>query len=522
MWLGLTADFSRRSITKTVPVRAVWMVLGGIISVAVATLAHDRLFHRGESALPQATEATASAKADAKPGGVDPTTTVVLAEGKFESADIKLGSAQTSEVAKEVGVAGLIEADPNRRIEVRPKAPGVVRTVPVQPGTKVKAGEVLVILDSAEIASARLLVRERQRALTTARAEGAWKSQVARNTEAIIARLRQGASARNVANEFADKVTGTIRGTLIAAWAELEMASHEFDKQSDLNKKKIVGEHPVFLAEHTQEAAQAKFDGAMEQIRFDVAQQDRIARQNVRDAEEMVLDAAERLRILGIAEDVNDLIAHPEAASNLPTDSADIAGYPIVAPIDGTVVSTSATRSRRVDVADPLFVVTDLSRVYAVANIPESDFAALPGLSGGMVRLTTQGYPDRKFDARMLYTGAEVNPETRTIRLVAEVANPDDLLKPSMAARITLDAKVVEKATVIPSGAVVDFDGVPAVFRPDAKHPRTFTKHTVKLGRSTPEGQIVTEGVKPGDKVVVAGTFLLKSELILQNETEEE
>ncbi len=61
-----------------------------------------------------------------------------------------------------------------------------------------------------------------------------------------------------------------------------------------------------------------------------------------------------------------------------------------------------------------------------------------------------------------------------------------------------------------------------AVFKPDPAQPRTFTRQDVKLGRSTPEGQIITEGLKPGDRIVVAGTFLLKSELILQNDTEEE
>jgi len=518
---GLRQDSSNRPlIAKWLPRQAWGIGLATVVSFTAASLLHDRLFH---TAGPSAGAAdSAKAESTAKPSGPDPTTTVVLAEGKFAQADIKLGAAQTGEVAKEVAVTGRIEADPNRRFDVRPKAPGVVRTVPVQPGTKVRAGDVLVILDSAEVGSARLLVRERQRALATARAEAAWKEAVASNAEAIITQLRKGASAQTIAKEFADKLVGTVRGTLITAWAELEMASHEFEKQSDLNKRQIVGEHPVFLAEHTLEGAQAKFNAALEQVRFDVSQQNRVARQMVRDAEEMVLDAASRLRILGVAADDNNLVAHPEAASNLPDETTDIAGYPIVAPADGTVITTSVTRTRRVEVGDPLFVVADLSRVYAVANIPESDFAALPGLNGGTVHLTAEAFPGRTFDTKMLYTGAEVDPITRTVRLVAEADNRDDLLKLGMFARIALDTKTVEKATVVPPSAVVDFDGVAAVFMPDAKQPRTFTKHRVKLGRSTPDGQIILGGIKPGDPVVISGTFLLKSELILQNDTGEE
>ncbi len=523
MRLVLPADVSRQGITRLVQEHALGIALAAAVSVTAATLAHDRLFHGGANAVGETpADAPAQAAGDARPPGFDATTTVALAEGKFATADIKLGAARVAEVAKEVAVTGRIEADPNRRIEVRPKASGVVRTVPTQPGTAVHAGDVLVVLDSAEVATARLLVRERQRALTTARTEGDWKAEVATNVEGMVARLQAGASAQNLAREFADKRVGTARGTLIAAWTELEMATHEFEKQSDLNKRKIVGEHPVFIAEHTREGAQARFDAALEQVRFDVAQQNRVARQAVRDAEEMVVDAAQHLQILGVAEDISDLLAHPEVAASLPTDLAAMTSYPIVAPIDGTVISTSATRSRRVDGNDPLFVVADLSQVYAVANIPESDFAVLPSLAGGQVRLTATAYPGHSFAARMLYTGAELDPQTRTVRLVAEVANPDRLFLLGMPTRIALDARSVESATVVPAGALVDFDGQATVFKPDAAHPRTFIRQAVKLGRSTPEGQIVTAGIKAGDRIVVAGTFLLKSELILQNDTEDE
>ena len=522
MRLAIPVDQARLSFTKFLGDHAVGIGLVAALSVAAATLAHDRLFHSSGTETAVATTEADPVATASEPADLDPMTTVVLAEGKFVSAQIKLGAAMVEKVAREVAVAGRIEADPNRRIEIRPKASGVVRTLPIQPGTKVRAGDVLVILDSAEVATARLGVRERQRALNTARAEADWKATVAANTETMIARLHKGASARDLTQEFADKLVGTSRGTLVAAWADLEMATHELDKQSNLNKKNIVGEHPVFIAEHTREGASAKFEAALEQVRFDVAQADRVARQQVRNAEEMVIDAAERLRILGVAENIANLLAHPEGASSLPDDFAAIASYPIVAPFDGTVVSTTAARSQRVDVADSLFLLADLSQVYTVANVPESDFALLPNLVGGKIRLTAEAYPAQSFAARMLYTGAEVDPITRTVRLVAEADNPDGMLKLGMFARIALDASLTESATVVPPGAVVDFEGVSALFQPDPQHPRTFTRHAVKLGRATPEGQIITEGIKAGDPIVIAGAFLLKSELILQNETEED
>ncbi len=498
-------------------------VLGGLAAAGVVaaaiTLTHDRLSHHG--AVP-ATEAPAKGDvaAEKKPAH-DPTTTVVLPEGKFRQAGIKVEPVSLVEMPREVGVTGRIEADPNRRVDIRPKAPGVVRTRPVLPGTKVKRGDTLVVLESPDVGSARLLVRERQRALATVRVEAAWKAEIAANTEAMIERLRKGVGAQELAREFASKRLGTSRGTLLTAYAELEIAAHEQEKQTGLRADKITGEHLLFVAQHNREGAQARFDAALEQVRFDVSQQDRIARQSVRNAEEMVVDAAQRLKVLGVAEDIKDLLAHPERASALPPGSEDVAAYPILAPFDGTIVATTTVISQRVELTDTLFMLADLSKVYAVANIPESDFAALPTLGGGTVRLTATAYPGRHFEARMLYTGAEVDPVTRTVRLVAETENPDDLLKLGMFARIVLDAANSEKTATIPVASVLDVDGKPAVFVP-GEGERTFVIRPVKLGREALGRRVVTEGLKPGDRVVVAGAFLLKSELILQNETEEE
>jgi cobalt-zinc-cadmium efflux system membrane fusion protein len=498
---------------------AVGLVLGATGLVAAANLTHDRLFHKHVPAAAATTEPVVTAPIE-KPAA-DPATTVTMPEGKFRTADIRVEPAHAVAMPAEVIVAGRIEADPTHRLDVRPRASGVVRSLRVQPGRKVKAGEVLIVLDSPDIGTARLGVRARQRELATARAEAAWKGQVAANVAALIARLRQGAPATDLTREFAEKPLGTSRGTLLAAYSEMEIASHEAEKMTDLNKKKVIGEHPMFLAQHTREGAQAKFEAAMEQVRFDVAQQDRVARQTVRTAEEAVVDAAQRLRILGVEEDVADLLSHPEKASALPSGTEDVTAYPIVAPFDATVVSTSTVASQRVELPDVLCVLADLSTVRAVANVPESYYPLLPNLGRGTVRLTAEAYPGRDFEAKVLYVGSEVDPTTRTVRLVAEAANPEELFKLGMFASIVLDSATEEEVLTVPASAVVEVDGKPGVFVP-AKAERSFTLRAVSLGRQAEGRQVVSSGLKAGDPVVTAGAFLIKSELILQNEVDEE
>ena len=514
---------SKRS-AKMVASWAIGLIVAAIAVAAAATLAHDRLFHGGGKSAgePSKEAAQVPAAGDEKKPAHDLTTTVVLPEGKFRQAGIQVEPVQEIEMPKEVAVTGKVEADPNHRVDIRARAGGVVRTVPVLPGTKVKKGDTLVVLDSPDVGSARLKVREKQRELATVRVEAAWKTEIAANVRSMIDQFRKGVEAQALIKEFAGKSLGTSRGTLISAFADLEIAAHEQEKQTELRAQNIKGEHMLFVAQHLREGAQGKFDAALESVGFQVAQDDRIAKQMVRNAEEMVVDAAQRLRILGVAEDINDLLAHPERASALPSGSEDLVAYPVVAPFDGTVVTTSTVRSQRVEPTDTLFMLADLSKIHAVANVHESNFGLLPGLAGGKIRVTSAAYPDRAFESRMLYIGSEVDPSTRTVRLVSETDNPDGLLKLGMAINLVLDTAATQKALTVARASIVEVEGKgPCVFVP-GEGERTFVIRPVKLGREALGRQVVAQGLKRDDKVVAHGAFLIKSELILQNETEEE
>ena len=105
--------------------------------------------------------------------------------------------------------------------------------------------------------------------------------------------------------------------------------------------------------------------------------------------------------------------------------------------------------------------------------------------------------------------------------MLAEMPNPEGQLRPGMFVRILLDTPEKVVAMTVPSGAVVEVEGKAGVFRP-SKDERTFSFHPVVAGREADGRRVVESGLKPGEQIVVNGAFTLKSELILQNETEEE
>src|SRR5262249_11942677 len=151
-------------------------------------------------------------------------------------------------------VPGLIQANADRQVEIRPRAAGIVREVHAVMGQKVGRGQTLVILDSPDIGTALLNLRQKQRELYTAQFDATWKSEIAVNVELLIPELRKGIRRRSedVADEhheaqgvheerkrddiaaierrFADRQLGAYRGTLLQALAEYDIAAHEEEK----------------------------------------------------------------------------------------------------------------------------------------------------------------------------------------------------------------------------------------------------------------------------------------------------
>jgi len=540
-----------RSIRRALP----WAGMGLCLSVLVAHVAYD-VFARAHSLA----AATSGPGSEAKPGVGPPTShsTVSLSESKLKEAKITTEPARFDRLSTGVPVFGVIQVNSDHQVEVRPRAAGIVREVHAVLGQNVKRGEPLVTLDSPEIGTARLNLRAKQRELSTARFEAAWKSEIAANVALLIPELRKGITerrsyvsddeqhteaqarepskrtvvpqnkptfARLIEQQFANKQLGAYRGTLLQAYAEFDIASHEEQKTAYLRSQDIVGEHPALVARHTREGVQAKLEAAIQQIDFDAAQEKRLADQRAGQAEAAVVDAAQRLRILGVFENIQYLLDHADQANAIARDE-DVTFYRIDAPFDGTIIQkgANAVPSQRADLNDILFKLADLRSVWVTANVSESDVAKIPRIKGGTIRMTATAYPNRELSARILSVGALVDPLTRTVPLLAQTDNPGDLLKLNMFVRIMLDSSASERVLTVPAGAVVEIETEKYVFIPsgqEAGHHK-FTLRPVEVGRESGNRVEIKSGLTEKDKVVASGAFLLKSQLTLQNQKDEE
>jgi membrane fusion protein, heavy metal efflux system len=525
MSFAITRSLSTRHALMRI---APWLAASLSVGVLVFHLATDLPRHHWQASAGEAEseaadrEAVKSAAVSIAPA-VGTAITCSMSPTKVKAAGLATENARIDRLAAELGVPGRIELNTDRRVEVRSRAPGFVRAVHVVLGQHVKRGQTLATIDSPDVGTARLNLRARQRELVTARIEAAWKSQVAEAVALIIPEITKGVDPEILEKEFADKPLGSFRATLLQPYAEYDIAIHEEDKTTKLRSQNVIGEHPAILAKHTRQGIQAKLYGAIETARFDAAQQKRLADQQLAVAESAVVDAGQRLRILGVSEDIQKLLDEADRAARLAKDE-DVTLYRVEAPFDGSILTKSAVPSQRADPVDLLFTLADLNTVWVSASISESDVAKVPSVKGGPIRLSATAYPGRIFEAKLLSVGAQLDPLTRTVPILAEVDNSAELLRPGMFTRILLDAPASEEALTVPAAAVVEIEGRHGVFVPgasDAEH-ESFTLRPVEVGRQVGDRIVVKSGLKQGDVIVGAGAFVLKSELILQNTPDED
>jgi cobalt-zinc-cadmium efflux system membrane fusion protein len=208
--------------------------------------------------------------------------------------------------------------------------------------------------------------------------------------------------------------------------------------------------------------------------------------------------AADQLHILGVS---------PAAVERLGKDGAVDSVTPVVATLAGVVVERKLAQGQVVQPADTLFVVADLSRLWAVAQVPEQQVSQVK--AGQTVSIEVPALGNEGLVGKLIFVGQTINPETRTVLVRTELDNRDGRLKPAMLASMLIEAKPVERL-VVPSSAVVRESDEDHVFV--AEGDGVFRLLKVKLGPELAGMRVVLSGLKGNEKLVVSGAFHLNNE----------
>ena len=352
------------------------------------------------------------------------------------------------------------------KIELAAKVIGKVAWIGVDKGNKVKSGEVLVRLEDDEYRASVLAAQGNLQML-----------------QARLAQAEHGSRPEEIAKAKAD---------VDQARADQENARVSLDRTRGLVHDKI-------LAQQNLDDAQARYDSTAAKVA------------SLERAYDLVKLGPRQEEIDALRAQVN------QARGNLDYAEVQLNNTVIRAPVDGTILERNVERGEFVttgfvgDKGAKGYVVSlaDLRDLEVELDINQNDFAKLGSRQPGVV--TTDAYPDRKYQGLITEISPEANRQKATVQVKVKILQPDDYLRPEMnasvafyspekagAARTESKPVVTVPAAAVRDGAVFVVVGGKAL------------RKTVKTAGTSSQGVQVIEGLIGGEDLIVNPPATLK------------
>jgi len=180
----------------------------------------------------------------------------------------------------------------------------------------------------------------------------------------------------------------------------------------------------------------------------------------------------------------------------------------VFAPQDGIVSSLKVGEGMFVKPATTIMTLSDLSRVWVLAEVFErqADWVAV----GQPAEVSLPYLPGRVWDGKVEYIYPELNPKTRTLRVRLVFDNPDEALKPNMYGKAAIYAGPTADVLSVPREALIRSGSGNRVVV--ALGDGRFESREVLVGIESGDWTEIAEGVNEGEDVVVSAQFLIDSE----------
>jgi len=178
------------------------------------------------------------------------------------------------------------------------------------------------------------------------------------------------------------------------------------------------------------------------------------------------------------------------------------------APIDGVVTDRDVVLNDSIEPDKHLLEIVDMSELYAEGRIFEGQIAQVK--TGQKVRVTVESFPGETFTGSIELIGGSLEPETRTLKIWARVANPGGRLRPNMRATLNIVIGQADSVVAIPPSAVLGESGNFFAFVQTDEQGLTYERRSVVTGIKNDQYVEIIEGVLPTEKVVTLGNYQLQ------------
>lgn len=181
--------------------------------------------------------------------------------------------------------------------------------------------------------------------------------------------------------------------------------------------------------------------------------------------------------------------------------------FEVKAPFDGTIVDYDVTLGQTVEAGSPLFMVADLSSVWADLQVYQRDLAQV---HEGQSVLIEGGHGSLSYRGTIAYIAPTVDEHTRTGLARIVVDNTDGVWKPGQFIKGSVATDAHEHDVVVPRSAVLTYDGISVVF---LQTEEGFEPWPITLGHSDSQWFEVVSGLSGGETIVTENAISLKAEL---------
>jgi HlyD family secretion protein len=352
---------------------------------------------------------------------------------------------------------------PVQQSVITPKITSTIREFKVQRGSRVHKGQLLAILENADLAAAA-----EQSKGEFEQAEASYATTVEAGVPQQMQKAELDAAAAKAAYEVTQKV---------------------YDSRKDLFQQGALPRRDLDAAQVALAQSKTQSDVAERQL----ADLKRLGEQQALKSAKGQLGAAKG-KLLG--------------------STAALSYSEIRSPLDGVVTDRPQYAGELAAANQPLMTLMDLSKLIAKAHISRAEAATLK--VGDAAELRT-AESDEPIHGRVSLVSPALDPGSTTVEVWVEVAKPDARLKPGMTAQVSMVAKTVKDALVVPAAAVFkDAEGADYVMV--AGSDEHAHQKVVKVGiRNGDQVQIVS-GLDAAEKVIQSGGYGLpdKTQIKLQ------
>jgi cobalt-zinc-cadmium efflux system membrane fusion protein len=453
------------------PSRRNVVIVASVALFAVCSIIVLAMWFRSGPAATEVTVKTGAAETQ-KDEGQPATSEVKLSPEARTAAGIEIEGVTQRPAVAMLRVTGTVETNPQQTQLATTLVSGRVERVNVVLGDRVRAGSVLAIVSSPEVAEmhGKLLEAETRLKLAERTLE---RVQRAENRVAVIqakAKLDEAEATLRRTRRLIELGAGAGKD-LVAAEATQKTAKAEYDFQNNISLSREV------------QQAQAEAETARVDLRH-------------------------------IRQSLVTLGAHlTEGERDNPRENISLVR--VHSAVSGTITERQVNVGSGIQAGTPLFTVANISSVWIIANVPEAQLGSLR--VGTPAEVRSAAIDGGALAGRINYIDPRLNEETRTGRVRVELANPGERLKSGMFVEVGLQAgtgSASGEELVIPATAVQRIGDRMVVFLPQEGDEGSFTVRDVELGGEVEGYHRILNGLKLGEQVVTKGSFVLKTQLM--------